>query len=115
MVLCNTEIGYLHLSVSSVLKEYFFGQGYICTVQLKYFLNRCVFGVDLKLSRVCACLMSLGSLFHRVGAATLKALSANVLVHWITSKSSSMLDLNPLLALLLLQSRDLRYSSPIFM
>ena len=48
--------------------------------------------------------MSLGRLFHKVGAATLNDLVANVLhfVHGITSKLWSMVDLRDLLLVLCL-------------
>ena len=52
----------------------------------------------LKLSRVLDSLMPLGRSFHRVGAATLNDLAANVLhfVRGITSKLWSMVDLRDL-------------------
>ena len=58
----------------------------------------------LKLSRVSDSLMSLGRLFHKVGAATLNDLAANVLhfVCGITSKLWSMVDLSDLLLVLCL-------------
>ena len=58
---------------------------------------RYVLRADLKLSKVSANLIFLGIVFHRVSAATLKDLAANVLAFVLgtTSKLSSCTDLNP--------------------
>ena len=62
--------------------------------------KRCVFSAFLNVSRSC-CLRLSGSWFHKVGAATLKDLSANVLslVLSINSKSLCLANLKPVLLL----------------
>ena len=67
-------------------------------------LSMSVFRSHLKLSRVVDSLRLLGRWFHNVGTDTLKDLEANVLhlVHGITSKLQSRLDLRVLLLVLCL-------------
>ena len=82
---------------------------------LKAMLNRYVFSAHLNVSSISAPLMSGGSVFHSLGAATLKDLSAKVflLVAGITSKRPSiLLDLNPDLFGTSGLRRFLRYPGP---